>query len=243
MEGLKIACLYSFGCPELEGMRTKELIFDFIKNPRKDKSHLVKETLQKLEPFLFYQLIGLQNNISEPFSEDVVRAYWLGNWLLKPLTTEDIERFVSQRGNIEHHRLRLIKTLELVGGKPHHNFEILWLIKKIRRNQRLSSKFLDNLNNCLIRAARVTEIKELTLKVKTKSIVLKGQEITLEDSIEKISRGFVREIKKGDLVSIHLGIARENIERGTAENLSEIVKEAISFSKGNLPLFCFLKIS
>lgn len=232
MKGLQVACLYSLGCPELKRMKAQKHIFDFIENPQREKFPLIKEFLEELEPFLFYQLIGLQNDITDFFHEDVVRAYWLGNSLSKPLTKKDIDRFLSQKRNFEHHRFHLIKILELVGGRAHHNFESLWLIKGMERGRRFPPKFLENLNDCLMRAGEVIEIGKLSLKVKTKSIGFSNQGFILEDSRERTYGGLVKEIEKGNFISIHLGMAREKIQRETAENLLKITEETISFFKG-----------
>lgn len=229
MEGLKIACLYSLGCPELKRMKAQELIFDFIKNPRPEKIPQVKEILEKLDPFLFYQVIGLQNGISDFFEEEVVRAYWLGNDFLRPTTKKDIESLLVQQINFRSHQPHLRKLLDLVGRKPHHNFETLWAIKRIRRDQKLLPGFLENLYNCLVRPGQVVYVGKWIFEVETRLIAFKGGEITLEDSREIIHRQFVKNIKKGDFVSIHLWNAREKIQKETAENLLKITEEAISF--------------
>lgn len=232
MRGFQTSCLYSFGCPELKKMESEKIILDFIKNPKKENIPSIKEILEKIEPFLFYQLIGLQNGIVDPFNEDIVSAYWLGNSLLKPITRGDINNFLSQKRNFGYHQLHLIKILGLIGGKPHHNFGTLWLAKGIKNNQRSPPKFLENLNNCFIRIGRVIEIEKLKLKAEIGSIVFQGKEIVLDSSIEEVNRGFIEKIERGNLISIHLGMAREKIQRETAENLSKITKEATSFFKG-----------
>lgn len=234
MKGLRVACLYSVGCPELKRMKAKkkQIIYDFLRNPKGDKSPSVKEILEKLEPFLFYKLISFQNDITDPFNEDIVRSYWLGNPLLKPIAKENVARLLFSEESQEHHQLRLMKILNLVGGKPHHNFETLWLIKGIKAGRGFPLKFLGNLNNCLVRAGKVIYTGKLISEVKTKSIVFQNRKITLEDSIESLQGSFVKNLEEEDFISIHLGMAREKIQRETAENLLKITEEAISFFKG-----------
>lgn len=228
MEGLRIACLYSLNCPELlKEPEAQKIVFEFIKHPEKEKTHLVKEILEKLEPFIFYQLIALQNDITDPFAEDVVRVYWLGNNLFKTITKRDVSNLFTSI-LVEHHKLKLIKILDLIGGKPHHNWETLWLIKKVKMKQGLSREFLVNLDNCLITAGEIVYAGETTLQVKTKQISLKNGKIILKDAMPLIGQSLDK-VREGDFVSIHLLQAREKISRERAENLIRITKEAISF--------------
>ena len=231
MEGLRIACLYSLNCPELlKEPGAQKIVFEFIKNPEKEKTPLVKEILEKLEPFIFYQLIALQNGITDPFEENVVRAYWLGNNLLKTITKRDARNFFNLGFSFEHHKLTLIKILDLVGGKPHHNWETLWLIKKVKRKLGLPREFLVNLDNCLITAGEIVYAGGDTLQVKTKELSLERGKIVLRNAMPLIGRGLDK-VKERDFVSIHLLQAREKISRNCAKNLIEITKEAIEFFK------------
>jgi len=231
MEGVRIACLYSYGCPELEKIQKQNVVLDFIKNPQDNKCSLVKETLKGLNPFLFYQLIGLQNDIEDPFEEKVVRTYWLGGGFLKTITKKDVQNLLAQK-NLQIHSLHLTRISDLINGKAHHNFETILLLKGIRDFQKLTREFIEKLNDCLVRAGKVISVGHWAFKVRTKSISFKKGEIVFEDSLELIPFDLLREIKTGDFISIHLCRAREKIGKETAENLIEITKEAISFFQG-----------
>lgn len=242
MEGVWISTKYSWGCPELTKMGAQSLIFKFVRSPTQGKLAVVIAYLERLEPFLYYQLIGMANNIADPFDERIIRAFWLGNDLLKPVTKKDIESFLSKRKDLGVHSLPLIKIMDLIGGKPNHNFEILWLLKDKKPNQILRAKFLEDIiNKCLVRAGEIIEIKRPGLVVKTIAVNAEKKEIVLKERTEKISFGFMGQLRKGDIISVHLGTAREIIERETSKNLLKITEEALTFfQKGqNRPfLFC-----
>jgi hypothetical protein len=215
MEGILTACLYSYGCPELKQIGAEKLIHNFLENPEKAKISFTKDVLEKLEPFIYYRLIAKTNSINSPFNPKVVKAYWLGNNLLRPLKRDDLEDVSINR---------LIKLSDLIGAKPHHNFSVLWLTKKTK------NILIEKVDECLIKPGKVIEIRQKTILVKTMCLSTKGKKIYLEYSKEEISREILRGfISFDDWVSMHFRSAREKISRNCAENLLKITKEAISF--------------
>jgi len=239
LEGLRIACLYSFSCPELKKAKEKKTILEFAKEPQFEKAPKAREILIKLEPFFFYQFIAHQNKISDPFNERVVRAYWLGNEFLKRVTKEEIKTFTLLKKEITHKKITALKLLELINGKPHHNFETLWLIKK---NQFLTEKILQEITKCLIRPGEIIKIEKNILFVKTFKLNLEEKKVVLREVISKVDQGFLKDPKKEHLVTIHLSRAREKISKKTFQNLLKITKEALTFFQGIPPLFLFWEI-
>ncbi len=233
MEGLRIACLYSFSCPELKKAKEKKTILEFAKEPQFEKAPKAREILIKLEPFFFYQFIAHQNKISDPFNERVVRAYWLGNEFLKRVTKEEIKTFTLLKKEITHKKITALKLLELINGKPHHNFETLWLIKK---NQFLTERILQEITDCLVRPGKIIKQERNILFLETFRLNLEEKKIVLKKEICKVDQGFLKDPKKEHLVAIHLSRAREKISKETFQNLLKITKEAISFW-GNNPIF------
>jgi len=224
MEGILTSCLYSFGCPELRQFGAEKFFFEFLKNTEKTKLPLVRTILEKLEPYYFYSLIGYKNNLP-PFSQRVVRAHWLGNNLLKRIEKEDVKELFKEK-KFQGHQTRFIKIFDLIGGKPHHNFSTLWLIKKIE-NLNPNLKMIED---CLVRAGKVVEIKEEKFVVETQRLVLDRKKLRLQEVIEEIPRFFLkRPVKFNDWISIHFGVAREKISRDCAQNLQRIIQEAILF--------------
>jgi hypothetical protein len=217
MEGILTSCLYSYGCPELKQIGVEKLFLNFLENPEKSKLPFVEDILEKLEPFIYYRLIAKMNGINSPFNSKVVKAYWLGNGLLRTIKKEDIEDFSINR---------LIKLSDLIGAKPHHNFNVIWLTKKTKNIP------IEKVDECLIKPGKVIEIRRKTILVETMRLLVERKRIYLEDSKEEISK----EILKGlvsfdDWVSIHFRSVREKISRNCAQNLIALTKEAIEFFK------------
>jgi len=220
LKGEIITALYSFGCPELKQFGAEKFIFNFIRNPTKSKIAQVRTILQRLEPYLFYELIAKKNKLS-PLDLKVVKAHWLGNELLKKIEKEDIKECFPK---ILSHDMRILKIVDLIGGLPHHNFDALWILKKTKK---LTRPLQEEITNCLIRTGRIIEIKGGKISVETEKIDFDN--LCLTKSIEEISRFFLKEIKTGDFVSIHFKRAREKISLQTAKNLKKITQEALLF--------------
>jgi hydrogenase maturation factor len=60
-------------------------------------------------------------------------------------------------------------------------------------------------------------------------VVWQGEEIFLQEMLKRVEQGFVKKLRKGDYVSLHLGIAREKISAEMAKNLMKITQEALEF--------------
>ena len=89
MSGIKISCLYGLEphrlgfCGPLDNKASCQLIRDYLKGKKTSQSALRKILKEFVAPYYYYSLIAKKNSIDNPFSEKVVRAYWLGNNLLK----------------------------------------------------------------------------------------------------------------------------------------------------------------
>lgn len=81
LEGLKLGALYSYDCQKARMLRINELLLKFIQTG--ENREKVAELLKKLVSYNWYCLIAKNNDIKDPFAEEVVRAYWTGNDLTK----------------------------------------------------------------------------------------------------------------------------------------------------------------
>lgn len=81
LEGLKLGALYSYDCRKARMLKINELLLKFIQTG--ENREKVAELLKKLVSYDWYCLIAKNNDIKDPFAEEVVRAYWTGNDLTK----------------------------------------------------------------------------------------------------------------------------------------------------------------
>jgi len=238
-KGIRFAALYSVGCPELRGMGCEKEIRDFLLNPEPDLPTFTRVAfiLGKLEPFFFYQLIALINDVDDVFSKKVVRAYWLSDSLLHPLTKNDVRRtmfLVLGKFSFDPHNVHkvIIKAHGLIGAKPWHNADVIYILAAVK-NAPIPETLLVNANNCLVTAGRVIGVDESEIDIETFGVIQrKSGKICFVNLSKGVNRGFVKDVKTGDYVSVHLGIAREKITQKEAEILSQATKETVDFFQG-----------
>lgn len=229
-EGLRVACLYSLGCDRLREIQKEESFLKFLRGSEINRNEIEK-AVKFLDSFPFYQLIAWQNNICNPFEEKVVRAFWLGNGLLRKIKKEQLAGFFKENKNFPIFLLN--KFFTFIGAVPHHNFDVLWTAKLMMENPKVSIGFLIDINNCLIRGGQVCSFEGESLMVHTHRInFLKGRFFLTESKEIIDARLLAENLNVGDFVSIHQGLAREKIEKKTAENIFEITKGALSFFGG-----------
>ena len=242
IRGARLGCRYSYRCNELRELDFPELETErFILTsamlwPSAMKSRLprVLEILKKLTPYYYYQLIAFLSGRTDFFSQDIVRAYWLGNGtLLSPLTETNITAFLEQGKIPETEQVvpgPISRVRSLEGGLPHHNFDVLLRVKETRS---FTPRLLMDLNRCLIKPGLVVRFQEMAettlLHVKTIAVAEENGDLVLGEVEEFVAPGFVKRIKPGQHVALHLGWAREKIDSETAENLRALTKEALAF--------------
>jgi len=92
LEGLKLAALYSYDCRKARMFRINELLAKFIKTGEEQERTV--EALKKLVSYAWYCLIAKNNEIKDPFVEEVVGAYWTGNDLTKLISVQGKNLFL-----------------------------------------------------------------------------------------------------------------------------------------------------
>ncbi|MFH1461282.1 MAG: DUF6390 family protein [Patescibacteria group bacterium] len=87
MSGLRRACLYSSPPQQLgfcgpDDKKASHLLLNKIRGRKIDELKLRKVLSQFIGAFQYYQMIAQAHQIKDPFADQVVKAYWLGNRLL-----------------------------------------------------------------------------------------------------------------------------------------------------------------
>lgn len=225
MKGARLACLYTFGCSELRGNpEAEEAVLGFIREPKPENLPRVRTILEGLEPSVAYRIIAAANGIEDSLSEEVVRAYWLGGELLK-IATDDMLAGVLSEG---FHSRQLLVAHKVRGRKPHHNLNVVWLVSIVQQSvpQKLTH-IISGASDCLVVPGKVIEVEEETIRVLAPSLSREGDKFALVAAPREVKRGFIREARQGEWMSIHLGMAREFITEETAESLMAATHEAL----------------
>jgi hypothetical protein len=235
MDGVRLYCLYSSGCPEIMDQVEKDLIMEFIKRPQEAKIETVTNIfLAKTAPVIYCLLLARTRRVTT-FSTEAVRAHWTGDpFNYEPVTTEGL-RWVA--GQIPNENKMIIQAPMVMDCKPHHNFCVLYPIGKIRET-RMPIALSDKINECLVRPAKITgQSSPGKFLVETPRVMQNPDgSYCMENRIESVDSGFTPEAMTDDIVTIHLGSCREVLHNGQAETLLKFTQEAFRFFNSKTPM-------
>lgn len=195
--GLIEASRFSWKCGMAEKMGVSPLLFGFVNNPADEKIGLVQEALKKLFSYVYYCLTALQNDISDPFDSRVVRAHWIGNYLLKEVTLADLRKlFSSGMLNGLHWDKEVLAwyltDLAKLHAFPHHSAYVLINEKRVP-----DCIAKDEKKRCKVDIGEIVDIGD-SLRVK------------ISDGEIESGFGFLQgaDLEAGDPIIVHLGEAR-----------------------------------
>ncbi len=258
-QGLRLAALYSFGCPELHDNDVLKflkvvnqdqityadisiILRRFVKSPfslSKKERDIVEQILRYLDPFFYYRLIAQIKGIDDPFDEKIIKAHWLGLDLNERVDILEIQNILSEinsRFGPQRFFALGMKIYNLVGWQPHHNFIVSQLLGTMIKTGDRKQKAVEEINTCLVRGGRIIERTENRLLVEIIAFALKRGIRTgfrpvfcLKKRRETIGASLLEDIEAGNIVSVHLNEAREFISQETLSFLEKTMSRALAF--------------
>jgi len=108
-----------------------------------------------------------------------------------------------------------------------HNFTTLARFREINSDEHLPDWIANEMLDCAISFGEILEIGSKKLKVLNHRLLYEKGRVFWRKEIRDIDKGFVDNIQKGDLVSIHWAVAREKISQKQAQTLRDITIKAI----------------
>jgi hydrogenase maturation factor len=194
--------------------------------------HILTE-FEVMYPYL--KLIAQNNQIKDEFDPEVVDAYWIGNRLTEGVEIRKLYRHFTEDINLKSKLKK--STIDKVLGyvpelaKPHHNFHVMniWLrAGKINIHHTLKS-----IDECRISWGIVKEIKKSAVLVDWQPLMIKndmlmqGTAVNREVLTQFNDQGFVKDLKVGDIVTIHWGWVCERINPEQLKNLQKYTKQSL----------------
>jgi len=197
----------------------------------------LKQILSEFEVMYPYlKLIAQENKIKDEFNPEVVEAYWLGNNLTESVNIKNLYRHFTEDSNLRS-KLKRGLVEQVLGlqpdlAKPHHNFHVMniWL----RAGKVNIMHTLKSIDECRISWGKVKKIKKFTILVDYQPLIIKNDKIILGDIIERevitqfADKGFVKDLKIGDIVTIHWGWVCETINNLQLSNLQKYTLESLN---------------
>lgn len=173
----------------------------------------------------YLRFISSANGIEDPFDERVVEAYWLGNDLLERVEVSQL--YDALRGDLgkrlETKDKRYAERLAPAGAKPHHNFHVFDVFRRIQRGE----STLESMDRCRISWGRVVSPEGADLLVDRRPLVLRDGGLALGESIPILAvrrwegRGFSDHAQEGDWVALHWNWVCEVISERQVRRLAK----------------------
>lgn len=231
IEILKFAAKMVYSCEKAAPLRKK--LLDFIINSNIKNLPEIKSLLKNTDPYLFYRVIALANDIENPFDERVVKAYWFGNDLLENIKREHIEKIVSDYCVIENPlipALLLIKKLNLRGIILTHLIYVFNWFLAVKDSDDAIKKNKNEIENCQVSFGKVEVIKKEFRKATVSCGPLIFGGIILSDRVamKEFSSELVVGLKIGDIVACHKGDIVSILDGSEADSLLNYTQRSLN---------------
>src|SRR4051812_44866239 len=191
----------------------------------------------------YLQLIARANGIPDPLDARVVEAYWLGSPLLHRVTVGAFAESLRAR-----FRPRLTATtwhwLEAstpAGGRPVHAFHVLDVFPKVglMRGEQ-ADRVVETMDSCRVRWGRVVDriADQLVVNVVPLRLV-DGRLALAPPQVRRVSAwrggaGFVGDVQRGDVVSVHWDWACEVLTADALRRLSAWTRAQLEVANQSL---------
>lgn len=155
----------------------------------------------------YLKLIAHSNGLADPFDHRVVEAYWVGNSLLEQVDMRRFFESLRQRlgqqlqGKVQNYITQKIP----LGARPHHSFHVFDVHSRVGR----LTHSLDVMENCRISWGRITAVEPAHFVIETSSLILQDGKLALASPTTRRvlrqldGRGFTRDARVGDWISVH----------------------------------------
>jgi len=230
MIGVEIAAKYAYP-PNRKGYCGKSAFASVLRRYLAGGTDAVgiENGLKKFHTHHAYLSLIARENSMDPFDTQVVRAFWTGNSLLENVSHGALREFIARdlfQKSQKARAGRLSRNLP-EGMLPHHSLNALYINFVTDR----AARSLRNIDSCCVTWGRV-------LSIEGDSAVLRRSSIGWEDGFiivpktERIalSRAGVRflgGVSRGDILSVHWGMAIERLRERDVCALERYTKKNI----------------
>jgi Family of unknown function (DUF6390) len=209
------------------GPDDNQALLEYVAAARPDRGLLeLERRFEGAYPYLC--LIAQANRIADPFDEQVVEAYWIGNRLLEKVSAKPFYESLDERfrNRMQASEFRWLATKVEMSARPHHNFHVfdVYVRAGLMRNERADIA-VETMDACRISWGRVVAVEGAELVVDRPQLVLLEGKLalskpcTLRVSRQLDGKGFVDGVRVGDLISIHWSWACAVLSQGELARL------------------------
>lgn len=236
--GLKLAVAYGLAPNRLGfcGPQEKEnrrKIDDYLENKIADSK--IKAVLKRFEAaYSYLELIARKNNIADPFSYEVVEAFWVGNKLLDKVNGRDLKEMVltkfTKPGLLSKKQARIRLKLIPKNSRPHHSFHV-YIFGTITGRVSLEEAKMKDI--CRVGWGKVKKIKDAKnnsqVFVEYQPIVKKKKFLLDKPKIKEINwdKKIVPKVKLGDWISFHWNSLAQTLSMPQVKNLRKYTQNTL----------------
>jgi hypothetical protein len=183
-------------------------------------------------------LIAQANGIADPFDEQVVDAYWIGNSLLDGVEPKALHDSMKDRfgARMSVGDMKWLMT-KIGAARPHHNFHVfdIYVRTGLMRDD-TARVAVSAMDSCRISWGSVIGVEGAELVVERAELVYTSGKLSLtEPSATRVTRqrnglGFVDDVKPGDIVSIHWSWACDRLTPGGLARLRRATDSCLALA-------------
>lgn len=230
LDGIVRCTRYAFGPNRLHlcGPDANKELFDYMSSKYADQG--LENLLAKfgtMYPYL--KKIADVNKIKDPFSENVVEAYWLGNELLEKIDKKQFYSHLTDglkvKKSLTAKEFRILSDKLASGAKMHHSFHVFNIWK--RTGHDTSYHTLQSMDKCRISWGEITAIDGPSINVKTKPLIFDnngklglGQDTEIK-IFRKLYDDHMENLVVGDIISMHWDVPCEILSKRQAGHLQK----------------------
>ena len=217
-------------------------IFEFyVKNNQQKESKTIQPLLESFETLYPYlKLIARANQQRNPFAEEIVEAYWLGNEKLENVPVAKLFGHIidnlmlkEKSGLKEYNAFKKKLTAHAV---PHHNFHVFSVWRRTGNTK--TPHTLATMDACRISWGKVIKKKPYSLVVETKPLIadkggkIKEADFNIEREILNYFEGniLLKDIEIGDYVSLHWSCVCEKLNLKQVTNLQKYTDLSLAYA-------------
>lgn len=183
-------------------------------------------------------LIADANGIPDPFDERVVDAYWIGNSLLEGVEPQALHDSMKERfaGRMSAADLRWLMT-KIGAAKPHHNFHVfdIYIRAGLMRDD-TARVAVSAMDSCRVSWGKVVAVEGAELVVDRPDLVYANGKLSMTEprttrvERQRDGRGFIDDVRSGEVVSIHWSWACDTLAAGALARLRKATDDCLALA-------------
>ncbi|MGH8905328.1 MAG: DUF6390 family protein [Egibacteraceae bacterium] len=191
----------------------------------------------------YLSLIAEATGMGDPLDHRVVEAYWIGNHLLDRIDGQVFGQSLERR--FRHSAgpawSRLAEAVP-AGGRPHHSFHVFCVYPWVGllRRERDGGQPLRVLDRCRIRPGMVVSTRGDEVTVRSRPLRWDGNQLTFGPVETEVvtgavaGRGFVTDLRPGELVALHWDWVCDRLSRRQLHNLLSYTAQTLRMTNERL---------